>query len=141
MEEMKRNLMLVMTDKDIAKSEIDKMEMRLREIAKARKGLVNLITSGTVDEDSLDKDFEDLINEEKFLKQQISDRKTKSKISDEKRYHLMSAFEELQKSKFRMTEYDDVTVRKVIECIRVLSKTEIQIIFKGGFEMNVEVDR
>ena len=141
MEEMKRNLMLVMTDKDIAKSEIDKMEMRLREIAKARKGLVNLITSGTVDEDSLDKDFEDLINEEKFLKQQISDRKTKSKISDEKRYHLMSAFEELQRSEFRMTEYDDVTVRKVIECIRVLSKTEVQIIFKGGFEMNVEVDR
>ena len=109
--------------------------------AKARKGLVSLITSGTVDEDSLDKDFEDLINEEKFLKQQISDRKTKSKLSDEKRYHLMSAFEELQKAKFQMTEYDDVTVRKVVECIRVLSKTEIQIIFKGGFEMNVEVDR
>ena len=49
--------------------------------------------------------------------------------------------EELQKAKFQMTEYDDVTVRKVVECIRVLSKTEIQIIFKGGFEMNVEVDR
>ena len=141
MEEMKRNLMLVMTDKDIAKTEIDKMEMRLREIAKARKGLVSLITSGAVDEDSLDKDFEDLINEERFLKEQISDRKTKSKLSDEKRYHLMSAFEELQKAKFQMTEYDDVTVRKVIECIRVLSKTEVQIVFKGGFEMNVEVDR
>ena len=141
MEEMKRNLMLVMTDKDIAKSEIDKMEMRLREIAKARKGLVSLITSGTVDEDSLDKDFEDLINEEKFLKQQISDRKTKSKISDEKRYHLMSAFEELQRSEFRMTEYDEVTVRKVIECIRVLSKTEVQIIFKDGHEMNVAVEK
>lgn len=114
--------------------------MRLREIAKARKGLVNLITSGTVDEDSLDKDFEDLINEEKFLKEQISNRKLKSKLSDEKRYHLMSAFEELQRSEFRMTEYDDVTIRKVIECIRVLSKTEVQIIFKGGFEMNVKID-
>ena len=45
-----------------------------------------------------------------------------------------------EKAKFQMTEYDDVTVRKVIECIRVLSKTEVQIIFKGGFEMNITVD-
>ena len=75
------------------------------------------------------------------MKEQIADRNSRSKLSDEKRYHLMSAFEELQKAKFQMTEYDDVTVRKVVECIRVLSKTEIQIIFKGGFEMNVEVDR
>ena len=40
-----------------------------------------------------------------------------------------------------MTQYDEVTVRKVIECIRVLSKTEIQVIFKGGFEMNVSVEK
>lgn len=54
---------------------------------------------------------------------------------------MMSAFEELQKSKCCMTQYDEVTVRKVIECIRVLSKTEIQVIFKGGFEMNVSVEK
>ena len=117
------------------------MKMRLNEISKARNGLVHLITSGAVDEDSLDKDFQDLINEEKFLKEQIADRKSRSKLSDEKRYHLMSAFEELQKAKFQMTEYDDVTVRKVIECIRVLSKTEVQIIFKDGHEMNVPVEK
>ena len=129
-----------MTDKDIVAKKKKKMKMRLNEISKARNGLVRLITSGSVDEDSLDKDFQDLINEEKFLKEQIADRKSRSKLSDEKRYHLMSAFEELQKAKFQMTEYDDVTVRKVIECIRVLSKTEVQIIFKGGFEMNITVD-
>ena len=61
-----------------------------------------------------------------------------ARLSDEMMITVMGG---LKKSEFRMTEYDDVTVRKVIECIRVLSKTEIQIIFKGGFEMNVEVDR
>lgn len=140
-ENMKRNLMMVMTDRDIAGAEIEKMEKRLAEISTARNRMIHLITSGAVDEDSLDKEFQDLINEEKYLKEQIANRKSRSKLSDEKRYHLMSAFEELQKSQCCMTEYDDVTVRKVIECIRVLSKTEVEIIFKGGFEMTVAVGK
>ena len=47
----------------------------------------------------------------------------------------------LRKHECHLAEYDDVTVRKVIEVIRVLSKTEVQIIFKDGHEMNVEVEK
>ena len=141
LETIKQNITAVMIDKDISSAESDRIKSRLLEISEAKDGLIRLITSGAVDEDSLDKEFEDLITEEKFLKQTIADLKHSTDIGEEKRYHMMSAFEELQKSKCCMTQYDEVTVRKVIECIRVLSKTEIQVIFKGGFEMNVSVEK
>ena len=54
---------------------------------------------------------------------------------------LMAVGEELRRHDCHLAEYDDVTVRKVIEVIRVLSKTEVQIIFKDGNEMNVEVEK
>lgn len=141
LETIKQNITAVMIDKDISSAESDRIKSRLSEISEAKDKLIRLITSGAVDEDSLDKEFEDLITEEKFLKQTIADLKHSTDIGEEKRYHMMSAFEELQKSKCCMTQYDEVTVRKVIECIRVLSKTEIQVIFKGGFEMNVSVEK
>lgn len=53
----------------------------------------------------------------------------------------MAVGEELRKHECRLAEYDDVTVRKVIEVIRVLSKIEVQIIFKDGHEMNVAVEK
>ena len=41
----------------------------------------------------------------------------------------------------RLTEFDDVLIRKAIECIRVMSKTEIIVIFRGGYEVKVEVEK
>ena len=31
-------------------------------------------------------------------------------------------------------------IRKLIECVRVVSKTEITIIFKGGYEVIAEIE-
>ena len=53
----------------------------------------------------------------------------------------MSAVEGIGEMETVLTEYDEVAVRKMIECIRVLSKTEIQIIFKGGYEVNAAVEK
>ena len=139
--QMESSIRMVMTDEDMTGSEVARIEQRLAEIEEARDDLVHLITSGTVGEDSLDTEFENLNNEESYLKTQLADIKNKTKLNDERKYALIAASEELRRHECRITEYDDVTVRKVIECIRVLSKTEIQIIFKGGFEMNVTVDK
>lgn len=139
--QMESSIRMVMTNEDMTGSEVARIEQRLAEIEEARDDLVHLITSGTVGEDSLDTEFENLNNEESYLKTQLADIKNKTKLNDERKYALMAASEELRRHECRITEYDDVTVRKVIECIKVLSKTEIQIIFKGGFEMNVTVDK
>ena len=117
------------------------IKKRLDEIEDERDALVRQITSGAVDEDALDRNFESLNDEEACLKTQLDDMQTKAKQSDEKKYALMAVGEELRKHECHLAEYDDVTVRKVIEVIRVLSKTEVQIIFKDGHEMNVAVEK
>ena len=48
---------------------------------------------------------------------------------------------EIDKNSCELLEYNDILTRKLIECVRVVSKTEIQIIFKGGYEVAAEVEK
>ena len=41
----------------------------------------------------------------------------------------------LENENFSFTEYDDLIVRRIVECIRVMSDKTIVIILKGGFEI------
>lgn len=40
-----------------------------------------------------------------------------------------------------MKAFDDVLIRKLIECVKVMSKTELLIIFKGGYEVRAEIKK
>lgn len=33
-----------------------------------------------------------------------------------------------------------ILIRKLIECVKILSKTEILVIFKGGYEVRTEIE-
>lgn len=46
----------------------------------------------------------------------------------------------LKTSNFAIEEYDDLIVRRTIECIRVMCNKTIIIIFKGGFEMTESLE-
>lgn len=138
---MEQNILAVIGDNDDMQKQTAKIQKRIEEIEDERDTLVRQITSGAVDEDALDKNFESLNDEEAYLKSQLDDMQSKAKLSEEKKYALMAVGEELRRHDCHLAEYDDVTVRKVIEVIRVLSKTEVQIIFKDGHEMNVTVEK
>ena len=64
-----------------------------------------------------------------------------NKIDNNKRDRITQALKNIDNSSCELTEYNDMLVRKLIECIKVNSKTEITIIFKGGVEVTVEVDK
>ncbi len=138
---MKMNIGIVLNDEDRNNAKKVKIEKRLAEIDKARDDLIHLVTTGAVGEDSLDKEFEALNAEEKYLRTQLEEIQGQAVKRDEVRYSIISVIEELEQFEKHKTMYDDIAVRKVIECIRVLSKTEVQIIFRGGFDMNVEVEK
>ena len=38
-------------------------------------------------------------------------------------------------SRFELSYFDDVLVRKIVECVKIISKEEIIITFKGGHEV------
>ena len=138
---MGANISVVLNDEDKNSVEKHMIEKRLAEIEKARDDLIHLVTSGSVGEDSLGKEFEALNDEESYLKTQLEAIEGQAVKRDEVRYSIISAVEELGQFEMHKEEYDDIAVRKVIECVRVLSKTEVQIIFKGGFEVNAVVEK
>lgn len=62
-----------------------------------------------------------------------------AKISVETDLTINSELERLEKmfadTDVSFNEYDDVIVRRLIECIRVLKENKIIVILKGGFQV------
>lgn len=120
--------------------EILSAEKRLREIDQARNDLVDLIASGGCDEDKLDSEFAKLYSEEQQLSERLENLKLQNKTSEETQAKLDEIMNMIEHEKFELETFDNVLIRKLIECIKVLSKTEILVIFKGGYEVKAEIE-
>ena len=121
--------------------EISVAEKRLTEIDDARQSMIDLIVSGAVESDSLDDEFRKLHDEEENLKQTLSALKAQNTADDTAQKQIDTALAEISAEQFTMTEFDDVTARHILECVRVIDKTHIQVVFKGGYETDVEIDK
>lgn len=120
--------------------EILATEKRLKEIDSARNDLVMLIASGGCDEDRLDSEFAKLYQEEQQLSERLETLKSQNKTSAETQAKLDVIMDMIEHEKFELETFDNVLIRKLIECIKVLSKTEILVIFKGGYEVKSEIE-
>ncbi len=115
-------------------------EKRLKEIDNARNDLVMLIASGGCDEDKMDSEFAKLYQEEQQLSKRLETLKSQNKTSAETQAKLNEIMQMIEQEKFELETFDNVLIRKLIECIKVLSKTEILVIFKGGYEVKAEIE-
>lgn len=120
--------------------EIIAAENRLKEIDRARNELVGLIATGGCDEDKLDSEFEKLYEEEQSLSERLAMLKSKNQTSAETQAKLDKIIDMIEHEKFELETFDNVLIRKLIECVKVLSKTEILVIFKGGYEVRKEIE-
>ena len=120
--------------------EITAIEKRLKEIDKARSDLISLIATSGCDEDKLDSEFEKLYEEEQSLSERLAMLKSKNQTSAETQAKLDKIIDMIEHEKFELETFDNVLVRKLIECVKVLSKTEILVIFKGGYEVRTEIE-
>ena len=120
--------------------EILSVEKRLKEIDQARTDLVNLIASGGCDEDKLDSEFAKLYAEEQGLSERLTMLKSQNKTSEETQAKLDKIMDMIEHEKFELESFDNVLIRKLIECVKILSKTEILVIFKGGYEVRTEIE-
>ena len=120
--------------------EIISIENRLKEIDKARNDLVNLIASDGCDEDKLDNEFSRLYQEEQQLSERLEILKSQNKTSAETQAKLNKIMDMIEHEKFELETFDNVLIRKLIECVKVLSKTEILVIFKGGYEVKIDIE-
>ena len=138
---MEQNLDCVLTEEDELGQAISKMENRIREIEKTRDNLVTFVTTGAIELEDSDCKFKALNSEEEYLREQITILQNKTETNDELRLMIQTIADELENYSDSLITYNDIAVRKIIDCIKVISKTEIEISFKGGFEMKMPVDK
>ncbi|MBQ6946033.1 MAG: recombinase family protein [Ruminococcus sp.] len=136
---LKNNVESVLTG--LGQSEIQAIEKRLKEIDIARSDLIGLITSGACDEDKLDSEFAKLYEEETQLSEKLLSLKAQANTDSTTQNQIQSTLAEIENEKFELKAFDDVLIRKLIECVKVMSKTELLIIFKGGYEVRAEIEK
>lgn len=122
------------------REEILAAEKRLKEIDQARTDLVGLIASGGCDEDKLDGEFAKFYAEEQDLNERLKPLRSQNQTSAETQQKLDKVTDMIEHEKFELETFDNVLIRKLIECVKVLSKTEILVIFKGGYEVRTEIE-
>ena len=120
--------------------EILNMENRLKNLDKARNDLISLISEGGCDEDTLDAEFAKIHTEEQSVNEKLSELRKNAEISADTQSKIDSTMEALEHEKFELDVFDNIIIRKLIECIKVISKTELLIIFKGGIEVKAEME-
>ena len=138
---MEQNLDCVLTEEDELGQAISKMENRIREIEKTRDNLVTFVTTGAIELEDSDCKFKALNSEAEYLREQITILQNKTETNDELRLMIQTIADELENYSDSLITYSDIAVRKIIDCIKVISKTEIEISFKGGFEMRVNIEK
>ncbi len=102
--------------------------------------MISLIASGGCDEDKLDSEFAKLYQEEQQLSELLETLKSQNKTSAETQAKLNKIMDMIENEKFELETFDNVLIRKLIECVKVLSKNEILVIFKGGYEVKTEME-
>ena len=90
---------------------------------------------------SYPQDQQKLYDEEQSLNVRLEQIKTENSIDPDDSDRIDRTLKKIDKNSCELLEYNDILTRKLIECVRVVSKTEIQIIFKGGYEVAAEVEK
>lgn len=118
-------------------NEISQIEKRLKDIDQARNDFVNLIATGATAPDSFDDEFARLYSEEEKLSQKLLSLKAQGEA--EQNEIIDNIKTDIDNASFELEEYDDVLVRKVVECVKIINQNEITVTFKGGYEIKSEL--
>ena len=74
------------------------------------------------------------------MNERLAMMKSQNKTSEETQAKLDEIMDMIEHEKFELETFDNVLIRKLIECVKVMSKTEILVIFKGGYEVKAEIE-
>ena len=89
---------------------------------------------------SLTANFQGCIKEEQQLSERLDILKSQNETSAETQAKLDKIMDMIEHEKFELETFDNVLIRKLIECVKVLSKTEILVIFKGGYKVKTDIE-
>ena len=82
-------------------------------------------------------EMQSLIEELNRIKAVIAEKKSQQTSDEQAAKRINEILESIDRMKDNPMAFDNESIRKIISCIKVMSKDEILIIFKGGIEKRV----
>ena len=113
-------------------------QQRIDELAHNIDELIKLATMPETAESAMS-DITRFSEEMKSLREFVEAEKSKQSAAQQNSAELTKMLERLENEDFRLTKYDDVAVRQLIEKVTVIDKNTITVTFKGGFELRKEL--
>jgi site-specific DNA recombinase len=96
--------------------------------------------SATVDNDSkYDEQFKKISDEINALKAKLEVNQSNQAAKNNTTARLNEIFETLEQYRNKPMEYNDITIRQLLDCVKVISEEKILVIFKGGMEMEASL--
>ena len=108
-------------------------EMRLEQ-------LKSMVMEMAGKDDAAGEDFIALSKEIAEVKQVIAENKSRQTAAGADESRMGEVLGALNALKNHPIDFDDTAARQLIDCIKVLSKTELLVIFKGGIEKTVAME-
>lgn len=109
-------------------------QQRIDELAHSIDELIKLATVPESSESAMS-DIARFSEEMKSLREFIENEKARQATTKQSSTELDAILDRLEHEDFKLTEYDDIITRQLIECITVEDKNTITVRFKGGFEI------
>ncbi len=113
-------------------------QQRINELARNIDVLIKLATEPENTKEAMS-DIERFSEEMKNLREFIESEKLKSAAAESNSEQLNAVLKRIENEDFKLTEYDDVAVRQLVERVVVEGKNCITVRFKGGFEVRKEL--
>jgi hypothetical protein len=132
---LKYSLSIALQGKDNEKINVYSLEQRIKELNQCMMDMVELSAKSGDNEEKFDNEFKRISDETSSIKDLIKINNCRRFKDDNESSRLNEIFKLIENEDFNIKEYDDVTARQFIECIKVLSSEKLLIIFKGGIEI------
>ena len=102
--------------------------------------LIEEVMQKAKNSESDSKEFVKLSAEIAETKKRIAEKKAKQSTIGDNNARMNEMLNTLNALKNHPIEYDYRAVRQLIDCVRVISKNEIEVVFKGGIEKTVVIE-
>lgn len=102
--------------------------------------LIGEVMQRAKDTDADSVEFARLSQEIAETKKRIAEKKARQMAAGANQDRMNEVLNTLNALQNHPIDYDDKAVRKLIDCIKVISKTELLVIFKGGIEKTVTME-
>ncbi|NPV89866.1 MAG: recombinase family protein [Firmicutes bacterium] len=115
------------------------IKKRIDELNAVMLDLVQVSVKSNASADYFDDKFKEISDEIKELQETLKKHEQRQMLAQNNNSRMVEIFKILDNEDFFLTEYDDILVRQLIENVKVISETKIQVTFKGGFEIEQEL--